>query len=213
MKNFTKKQWLALALVFVLLLTGLGLHFFRGYVRVQRLRRMRDEAFSPAALQASPEERRAKADAFRKEQEKLSPAERREVWADLRKEREKELERYHNMSKAEKTAFLDDRIDQMDAMRATWQSSNGGNGPGRGPGLGNERRAGERSGPGNEPTTQAGPSPENRGANLSAEDRERRRKDMLDATTPEQRALRDQFFKDLQARRVQRGLPNSPRFP
>jgi hypothetical protein len=138
-------------------------------------------------------------EAFRKEQEKLSPEERREIWADVRKEREKELERYHKMSKEEKTAYLDQRLDQMEAMRAAWQNSNGGNGPGRGPGLGNERRAG------NGTSSQAGPSPENR--NLSAEDRERRRKAMLDATTPEERALRDQFFKDLQARRVQRGLP------
>jgi hypothetical protein len=189
MAKFTKKQWLTLALVFVLLLTGLGLRFFRGNARVERLRRMRDEVFSPAALQASPQERREKMDAFRKEQEKLSPEERKEVWADLRKEREKELERYHKMSKEEKDAYLDERIDQMEARRAAWQNSNGA-------GRGAER---------------TGASPENRGArsNLSAEDRERRRKDMLDSTTPEQRALRDQFFKDLQARRVQRGLPGS----
>jgi hypothetical protein len=201
MANFTKKQWLTLALVLVLLLTGMGLRFFRGNARMDRLRKLRDEAFSPAALQASPENRRAKMEAFRKEQEKLSPAERKEVWADLRKKREKELERYHAMSKEEKAAFLDDRIDQMEAMRASWQRMNGGNGP-RNPGSG-------------ETPAQAGTSTENRGgwANLSQEDRERRRKEMLDSTTPEERALRDQFFKDLQARRAQRGLPNSPRFP
>jgi len=207
MPKFTKKQWLTLAVVLVLLLAGVGLRFFGGHARVERLRKLRDEAFSPAALQASPEERRAKMEAFRKEQEKLSPAERKEVWADLRKERQKELERYHKMSKEEKAAYLDERIDQMEAMRASWQSRNGGNSAGRGPGP--------RNGGSGETPPQAGTATENRGggANLSAEDRERRRKDMLDATTPEERALRDQFFKDLQARRVQRGLPNSPRFP
>jgi hypothetical protein len=201
MPKFTRKQWLTLALVFVLLLTGLGLRFFRGHARMERLRKLRDEAFSPAALQASPAERREKMEAFRKEQEKLSPAERKEIWADLRKGREKELERYHKMSKEEKAAVLDERIDQMEAMRASRQRMNGGNGP--------------RNGGSGETPARAGTSTENRGgrANLSQDDRERLRKDMLDSTTPEERALRDQFFKDLQARRAQRGLPSSPRFP
>jgi hypothetical protein len=194
MPKFTRKQWLTLALVFVLLLTGVGLRFFREHARMERLRKLRDEAFSPAALQASPAERREKMEAFRKEQEKLSPAERKEIWADRRKEREKELERYHKMSKEEKAAFLDERIDQMEAMRASRQRMNGGSG---------------------QTPPQGGTTTENRGgwANLSQEDRERRRKEMLDSTTPEERALRDQFFKDMQARRAQRGLPNSPRFP
>jgi hypothetical protein len=110
----------------------------------------------------------------------------------VRKKREKELERYAKLSKDEKNKFLDDRIDQMEALRASWQRQNGGNGAGG-------------------PSPPAGAPTENRGggANLSQDEREHRRKEWLDSTTPEQRALRDQFFKDLQARRAQRGLPNS----
>src|SRR5262245_20302007 len=43
--------------------------------------------------------------------------------------------------------------------------------------------------------------------NMSAEERDRRRKQRLDQTSPEFRAAMDQFRKDMEARRVQRGLP------
>jgi hypothetical protein len=43
--------------------------------------------------------------------------------------------------------------------------------------------------------------------NRSSEERERRRREMLDRSTPEFRAAMDQFRKDLAARRQQRGLP------
>jgi hypothetical protein len=192
MKNFTKRQWFALSIVFLLLLTGVGLRFL-GNPRVARLKKMREEAFSRAALDLSSAERREKMEVFRKEQEKLSPEERKAVWDDVNKKREKELEDYAQLSKEEKNKFLDDRIDQMEARRASWQRQNGGNGAGG-------------------PWPPAGAPTENRGggANLSQDEREHRRKEWLDSTTPEQRALRDQFFKDLQARRAQRGLPNSP---
>jgi hypothetical protein len=42
---------------------------------------------------------------------------------------------------------------------------------------------------------------------MSDEDRDRRRKERLDQTTPEFRALMDQFRKDMAARRAQRGMP------
>ena len=184
---FSKKQWSILAVFLVVLLASVGLRLFGPNPRVERLRQMRTEMFSsggnvPAA------ERRERMEAFRKEQEKLTDAERKELWSDLRKRREAELERYSKLSKEEQTKFLDDRIDRMqNAMQA------GGRGrpPGGGPGAGNVFAAG-------------GPP------NLSAEDRERRRKEMLDSTTPEERALRDQFMKDFRARLAQRGLPTGP---
>jgi hypothetical protein len=56
------------------------------------------------------------------------------------------------------------------------------------------------------PGAPPGPAGQVRG-NLSAEDRETRRKQRLDDTTPEERAQFDQLRKDLAARRAQRGLP------
>jgi predicted RNA-binding protein with RPS1 domain len=41
---------------------------------------------------------------------------------------------------------------------------------------------------------------------MSPEQREQRRKERLDQTTPEFRALMDQFRKDMNQRRQQRGL-------
>jgi hypothetical protein len=54
-------------------------------------------------------------------------------------------------------------------------------------------------------------------AGRNPDERERRRKEMLDSTTPEERAQVDQFRKDMQARRAQRGMgpvfggPGGPR--
>ena len=45
------------------------------------------------------------------------------------------------------------------------------------------------------------------GQQRTPEDREKRRKEMLDRTTPEFRALMDQYRHDMEARRQQRGLP------
>jgi hypothetical protein len=177
--RFTKRQWSILAFVFVLLLTGAGLRFFRGSPQLSKVKRMREELFSSSASQATPEERRAKMNAFSKEQEKLSPSERKEVWADARRAREKELERYAKLSQEDKAAYLDQRIDRMEAAR---QSANAANTPR----FGNQ---GNRT-------------------PLSPDERERLRKERLDSTTPEYRALRDQFFHDMAARRAQRGLGN-----
>jgi hypothetical protein len=52
--------------------------------------------------------------------------------------------------------------------------------------------------------TFAAPPNRNQG---SSQDRERRRRERLDHTTPEFRAAMDQFRRDMEARRNQRGLP------
>jgi hypothetical protein len=193
MKNLSKRQWFVLFAVLLLLLTGVGMRLFVANPRLARVKKMREELFTPAGQDLSPSERREKVAAFRQEQEKLSPEERKTLWDDMRKKRRKELEDYAKMSQEDKNKFLDDRINQMEAQRASWQRRNSGNGGGGQPP------------PFGAPQANAGGR-----FNLSQDEREHRRKEWLDSTTPEERVLRDQFLKDLQARRAQRGLPSSP---
>jgi hypothetical protein len=116
--------------------------------------------------------------------QQLSPAQREALAAEGRKRFEAELKRYSQMSAADKNRYLDERIDQMEKMR---------------------QQFGQRP-PGGQGTFGTnGPAPGG-GQNLSPEEREKRRKERLNQTTPEFRALMDNFRKDMANRRQQRGL-------
>src|SRR5262245_17966078 len=85
--------------------------------RLAKARELRDELTGPNARNMDPQERRQKWELFRREQAQLSPAERKELWADVRQKRLEEMKRYFAMSFAEKTAYLDERINRMEQMR------------------------------------------------------------------------------------------------
>jgi hypothetical protein len=189
----SRKRWLLAVLVLLLLLTGLGAWYLWSDAQVARAKEMRRELTSAATRKLPAAERRQKWEAFRKEEEKLSAAQRKALWEDARKQRKKEVERYFSLSKADKTKWLDEQIDRMEAQRRERQAGGGG-GPGR-------------SGQGGTFANGTGPGG---GGNLSAEDRERLRKQRLDSTTPEERAQFDQLRKDMAARRTQRGLSGFP---
>jgi hypothetical protein len=122
----------------------------------------------------------------------LSSEERRELWAKVRAEtkhlspeqrrnlwQEQQrhmMQKYQSLSPQEKIAFLDGQIDRMEQFRRDRPQNADPNGAAA------------------------------RGRFLSPEERDRRRRERLDLTTPEDRALRHEFFKDLQARRQLRGL-------
>jgi hypothetical protein len=163
-----------------------------------KAKELRNELTGPNARNMDPQERRQKWEQFRREQEQLSPAERKELWADVRKKRQEEMKRYFAMSPAEKTAHLDAQINRMEQMRKQREAAQKAQGGAGGTGAPNVSGA-----------APSGPP----GAPRSQEERERLRKERLDDSTPEERAMRDQYFKDLQARRAQRGLPpmNRPR--
>jgi hypothetical protein len=170
--------------VVLVLVVGL-LTWFLWPSRLAKARELRNELTGANARNMDPQERRQKWEQFRREQEQLSPAERKELWADVRQKRQEEMKRYFAMSPAQKTAYLDDRINRMEQMRKqreAAQKAQGGSGGTAAP---------------------LGPP----GGQRSQEERERLRKERLDDSTPEERAMRDQYFKDLQARRAQRGLP------
>jgi hypothetical protein len=176
-ENRTKKRAALIALA--LLLLGGGAWLLRADPQVAKVKQMRKELFSEEARKLPPEQRRQRWQEFAREQRKLTPGQRRELWAEARQQREKEIERYFTLSKAEKTRWLDERINRMEAMRRARQAS--GAAAQRPPGQGR--------------------------TSLSAEERGKRRRGRLDQSTPEERARRDQLRKDFEARRRQRGLP------
>jgi uncharacterized membrane protein YgcG len=207
-----RRRWL-LALLLLLLCgaTYGGYRLFRTDPAVKRVRELRKELAAGANL--PPEQRREKSRQLREALEKLPPdkreAMRREMAEDGRKRFEAQLKTYAKLSPAEKTRYLDEQIDRFEQFRSQRQQQQGqsggaGNaGGGSGTGGGGAFGFGPRGGGGPNGNAQGGPGNSQR----SPEERERRRKQMLDDTTPEFRALRDQFFKDMQARRQQRGLP------
>jgi hypothetical protein len=158
--------------------------------RLAKARELRNELTGPNARNMDPQQRREKWEEFRRQQEQLSPAERKELWADVRKKRQEEMQRYFAMSPADKAAYLDNQINRTEQMRKQREAAQKALGaPGGATPNVNATAAGGPPGP---PRTQ--------------DEREQLRKERLDDSTPEERAMRDQFFKDLQARRAQRGL-------
>jgi DNA primase len=144
-----------------------------------RAAELRDQLTGEAGRDLSAEERRQLWDQFRQEARQLSPEKRRALFSEQQRKR---MQEYFALSEKERAAFLDRLIDQMQQRRQQWQQ----NGNVRGP----DGPAGGRQA-------------------LTAEERDRRRKQRLDLSTPEERAERAQFFADLRRRREQRGLGNA----
>jgi hypothetical protein len=190
-----KKKLTVVAAVVVLLLFFL---FWDGGPdeAVGKVKEMQDALFGPSAQKLSPAERRERLDELKKAQRELTPEQRKELWAGSRERKKAELARYARMASAEKRQWLDERIKRSETVRKSASKDGGKGGPGRTGGA----PAGDNAGGG------AGP-----GGGKSFEDRERFRKQMLDATTPEERATMDMIRKDMAARRAQLGLPPQTR--
>ncbi|MGL4553411.1 MAG: hypothetical protein ACRC33_19770 [Gemmataceae bacterium] len=148
----------------------------------------------------TPEQRRQKFGEVRKAMERLAPAQRDALMAEGRKKYTAEVAGYFRLSPAEKAKFLDQRIN-----RAT--ASKGKGAPGAGQGKGGPPGMGQGKGPG----AVAGKGPptgmRGKGRPATTADRDGRRQTRLDGSTPAERAMMSQFFRDLDARRRQRGLP------
>jgi len=197
--------WSGLAVALVALL-WLGFTVFGGDAQVARVKELRDELFSEAGKSLTPDERKEKFQELRDTMGQLSPEQRKLAFADVRQKREAELENYFKLSPSEKTKYLDQQIDRMESFRKKTaagkgiggglSSSVGGNSAAAG--VGSSQAFGSNTGGGG-----GGGKGWGGGKNMTEEGRKVR----LDQSTPEQRARRDQFFKDMQARRTQRGLP------
>lgn len=178
---------------FALLILFLGWGGWRIVRPDPELRKVRDlqaEFSSPAAREWTPEQRREKGQEMRAAMEKLDEGQRDLLAAERMKREEEELKKYSAMSPADKARHLDERIDRGERMRQQMsQRPQGSAGP-------------RPSGGGSRPQNQQASSPE---------EREKRRKARLDRTTPELRALRDLYSKDMANRRQQRGLTSGTR--
>jgi hypothetical protein len=199
MVDSRRKKTVLLIVGFILILIIFLYWFFRPSAQMAKVQAMRRDLFAQSRGKLSQQELRDKFEALRNEQAKLTAVERKQLAEEARKRRKADLEHYFTLTKAEKNKLLDQRIDQMEAMRRQMEAAKGS---GRGaPGSGNA--AGFPPGAGGQDGSPG----------RNQEDRERRRKEMLDSTTPEERAQMDQFRKDMQARRAQRGLAPLPGGP
>jgi hypothetical protein len=180
-----KRRWYRLGALLLLLLLGFVTYrAVRPDPNLKKLKQLRAD-FAAHGKEWTPDQRQEKGKQMRDAMAKLSPGQRDALAAEGRQRFQQELERYARMSAAEKKHYLDERIDRMEKMRQQFAQRNpGGTG---GPGA-------------------FGAGPGGRGQGMSAEQREQRRKERLDLTTPEFRALMDQFRKDMNQRRQQRGL-------
>ena len=139
---------------------------------------------------------------MRTEMKNLSPDQRNEFFAAGQKQAKDKMDHYFAMPAKEKQKFLDSEINRIEQFKKQ-AGTNGLSGqPGFGPRPG-----------GNGPGNTKGPGSTTR----TPEEIEKRRKEMLSHTTPEQRATRDQmrvqsekFRTDLNHRLQQRGLPQLP---
>jgi hypothetical protein len=180
-----RRRWYRLGALALLLLIGYGTYrLVRPDPNLKKVKQLQAD-FAAHAKDWSPDQRQAKGLEMRTAMEKLSTSQRDALRAEGRKRFEEEMKRYASMSQAEKNRYLDERIDAMEKMRQQM-----GNGPRPNGGQG---------------TFGSGPDG-NAGQSMSQEDRDRRRKERLDQTTPEFRATMDQFRRDMANRRQQRGM-------
>lgn len=185
---------------------------------------MQQTMFAPPAENSdlSPEQRRAKFDQLREKMESLPEADRKQAEKAMREGRTKQMEQklatFFALRPEEQSAALDKDIDEQEARRKAWGGGGpfgpppggpppGGGGPPPGaPGANSEPGTAGANGdgrPGNRPF-----GPPRFGQNMSAEERKRMQRDMLDSTSPQFRAQMSEYIKKIQARRQERGLPS-----
>lgn len=196
-----KRPWIRRSVaLLLLLLIGYGSYrAIRTDPNLKKVRKLQEEFTSAAAKDWTPEQRREKGQEMRAAMEKLSPAQRDGLSAERQKQSEEQMRRYAQMSATEKIRHLDVQIDRSEKMRQQFAQRNpNGNG---------QRPQGSPMG-----GFGAGPSGSDgsggRGSQQSsAEDRDKRRKERLNKSSPEFRAMMDNYRKDMESRRKQRGFP------
>lgn len=155
---------------------------------------------------ASWDERRALMEQMRGHMEKLSEDQRRSLFQEMRSPFEGRMratvDGYFALPEAQRQAYLDQHIKQMEARRAEMQkrfAQRQASGNNRGQG-GGDRGANPRWGNAN---GRGGPGPSGGGGGPGG----RRERAMLDRTSPVDRARSTEFFSALEKRRKELGLP------
>jgi hypothetical protein len=186
------KRKIAIGVVSILLVSGSLWAWIRSRpdAQVEKIKQLQAEAFKEGT---TTQQRQASFELIRQEREKLSPAQRREVGQAMRqtfeRQADKRMATYFTLPQAQRTAYLDQQIKEMEQRRKEMQArrgQGGGQGGGGPQGFGGQGSGG--------------------GANNS-DARAIRRDQRLDGTTATQRAMRSAFMADMQLRRTQLGLP------
>jgi hypothetical protein len=170
----------------VLLLLALGI--WAGWSlwsdpHMARVQELRQDLSRDNARNLSREERREKWTELRAEMDKLSPVQKRDLFEERAKAGRERMDKFFKMSKAEQTAALDKMIKGMQAMRNRQANQ-----------AQNAQQGGNPGGWG-------------RGRSTNPEERQLRRQQFLDMTTPEDRAQRALFRQMLNSRMQQLGIP------
>jgi uncharacterized membrane protein YgcG len=208
------KKIVTLGLVVVVLIAGTVWAMRRHRVdpQVQKVLQMQQQAFQQQLTEA---QRRAAFDQYRRAMKGLSDGQRQQVreqgFAFGQRRMTDMAAAFCKMSADQKTAFLNQFISDMqkrqkerEARRAADQAQGGSNGQGGdgsqggGSGSGDSNAQGGRGGPG------GGPGGNNR---FDQQARNVRRLQMLDNTTPEQRAQMSVFRQSVQQQCLQQGVP------
>jgi hypothetical protein len=182
-----RRRWLGL-LLFVLLLGGV-LWAAIPESHMSRVQQLQTELAKGNTL--SPEERKAKFTELRAEMKQLTDDQKWELAAPMREKQRAGMDRYFALAPVERIKYLDQKIDSSEKMRKDWGKKAGGNQNKAGGAAGMPPGGGSRPG----------------GTKKSNEEIEKARKARLDRTSPEDRARNDQFRKEMNDRRRQRGLP------
>jgi hypothetical protein len=177
-----RKRWLS-ALGIAVVLAAWWL--LRPDPNLRRVQALRQELLSAEAKSLPKDVRADKWQQLRAATERLSPAQKQDLAQEGQKRFQAELERYAKSSPAEQKRWLDDQIKRTEDAR---------------------KKMSQMKSKAPVATAKKNARPRNQ------EDRERLRKQRLDRTTPELRALMTRYRKDLEARRQQLGLPAAPPF-
>ena len=163
--------------------------------QLAQIKKMQKELFSTSD-EGSADERRQKWQKFREAMDKLTPEQRGKLRSEGRARRDRDLLRYAAATKEERARILDDNIRRVEEWRQRRQDRER-----RGDQVGRVAQRGAEA--------SKGPGRGNQGRGSSPRTSEARLEGMkkrLDNSTPEVRAARDLYSKDLQARRTQLGL-------
>lgn len=184
-----RRRWRWLGLMALLLLLGGTVWAMTPESHMSRVQELQKELAKGNTL--SPEERKAKFTELRNEMKQLTDDQKWELSAPMREKQKAEMDRYFALAPKERIKYLDEKIDFGEKMRKEWEKKAGQSKPGPTPTPPGMLSTGRTSG----------------GSPKSTEEQEKARKARLDRTSPEERAHSDQFRKEMNDRRKQRGLP------
>jgi hypothetical protein len=198
------KRKIGIVVVVLLLLVAGTIWAFkaRADAKMARLKQMQDKMFAAGMPQ------REQVDQFRKEVDQLSDDQRGQVFEHMgeimQRRIQKQADDYFALPPEKRNDFLDKQIQEMEKRRKEWaarRAQDGQGGPGQG-GVGqNPSTPGQGSNTANAGRQWGG------GRNASPGVVSSRRNQMLDSSSPAQRAQRSVYFSALQQRRIELGLP------